>query len=196
VTTRYLLPCPCGRKVPIEPRQAGEVVGCSCGASLEVPRMLEMAVLERAEPAAATQRSSGPWGVRHSLAVVGAAILLGALGLAIFLLTGRPPPPDAGRAELSPQEIRRKTESLPPVETRRVWEHFRITGPDGRTPMEEPMYEDMVARYQERLLRWYLSIGVAVVVALVGLGLIVVPLSLKSGGTVARRGALDPRDGR
>jgi len=142
--------------------------------------MLEMADLERAEPEAAAQRSSGPWGVRHSLAVVGAAILVGAVGLVIFLLTAQPPPPDADRAQMSPQEIRRKAESLTPLESRRVWQHFRITGPDGRTPMEEPMYEDMLARYQERLLRWYLSIGVAVVVALVGLGLIVVPLSMKS----------------
>jgi hypothetical protein len=141
--------------------------------------MLEMAALERAEPEPTPQRSSRPWGVGHSLALLGAAVFLGALGLVIFLLTARPPLPDADKAEMSPQEIRRKTEALTALESRRVWQYLRTTGPDGRTPMEKEMYEDMIARYQERLLRWHLSLGVAVVVAVVGLGLIVVPLSMK-----------------
>jgi hypothetical protein len=128
--------------------------------------------------------------------VVGAVILIGAVGLVVFLLTAEPPPPDVNRAELTPQEIRQWAASLTPLNARRSWQYFRITGPDGRTPVEEPLYEDKVAGYRERLLEWHLSIGVAVVVALVGLGLIVVPLSLKSGGKAARGGAMDPRHGR
>jgi hypothetical protein len=188
VAARYLLPCPCGRKVPVEPSQAGEAVRCDCGASLETPTLLGMTVLERADLEASPQRVSGPWGVRQTLAVVGAVILIGAVGLTVFLLTAAPSPPEFNRIPLTPQEIRQWAASLTPLTARRSWQFFRVSGPDGRTPIEEPIYDKKVARYRDRLLQWHLSIGVAVVVGLVGLGLIVVPLSLKPGGKAAEGG--------
>ena len=48
--TRYLLPCSCGQKIAIEPRQAGQSIRCPCGNSVEAPTMLKMTALEPAEP--------------------------------------------------------------------------------------------------------------------------------------------------
>ena len=49
---KYLLPCSCGRKMPVEPRQAGQSVDCACGESLEIPTMLAMSALEPADSVA------------------------------------------------------------------------------------------------------------------------------------------------
>ncbi len=174
MTRSHLLPCSCGQKVAVQPRQAGEVINCSCGASLQVPTMLEMAALERAQPG--PQRPVRPWGIRESLALLGAVLFVGALGLVIFLLLHQPPPPIPARAEMDPDTIRRQTRALTPLESRRVWQFLRAAGPDGRMSPEEHFYADILGRYRELLLRWWLSMGVAIAIAVAGLGLIVIPL--------------------
>lgn len=176
MATTYLLPCSCGRKVPVEPRHAGEVVRCSCGASLAAPTMLEMAALERAEPEASTRRAAKPWGVRQSLSLLGAAIFLAALAPVVYLLANQPPPLERGKVELSPAAIRRETHALTPLQTWRVWQSCRVKGPDARTPFEEQFYDEILRRYREGLLRWRLSVGVVVLIGVVGLGLVVIPL--------------------
>ena len=47
-TMKYLLPCPCGLSVEIEPGQAGQTVACACGESLTVPTMLQIKALPQA----------------------------------------------------------------------------------------------------------------------------------------------------
>ena len=43
----YRLPCDhCGRAYPVEPRQAGDVITCECGAKLQIPTMLKIKRLE------------------------------------------------------------------------------------------------------------------------------------------------------
>ena len=179
MTTSYLLPCSCGEKVPVEPRQAGEVVRCSCGASLEVPTLLEMAALERAEPEPGARRPSRPWGVRQGLALMGAVIFLGALVLVIFVSRTRPHPPGFDRPEMSPEAIRRQSRALTPFESRRAWQTLRAQGPDGLMPAQEQRYADKLGRYQEELLRWRLSMGVVLVIAVAGVSLAVIPLLRK-----------------
>ena len=177
--TSYLLPCSCGQKVPVDLRQAGEVVECSCGRSLDVPTMLQMAALERAEPDPGMRRSPRPWGVRQSLSLLGAVIFLGALGAAVFLLSIRPSAPVSTKAEMDPEAIRRQTQTLTPLQSRWIWQSLQARGPDGRTPQEEARYDEILGRYREACLRWWLSMGVALTFGVVGLGLVVVPRLMK-----------------
>lgn len=50
--TKYLLPCACGRKLPVEVAQAGEIVRCACGQSVTVPSLRRLRELEHAAPQA------------------------------------------------------------------------------------------------------------------------------------------------
>lgn len=43
---RYLLPCSCGRNLPVEMSQAGQHVVCKCGGLLEVPTLRSLRELE------------------------------------------------------------------------------------------------------------------------------------------------------
>lgn len=179
MTTSYLLPCSCGQKVRVEPRQAGEVVRCSCGASLEAPTMLKMATLEPAQPEPGSRQPPQAWGVRQSLSLVGGVILLVSLGLAGFLFYDKPPPPISARSEMSAEAIRRQSRGLTPLQSRRAWQALRATGPDGRMPAQENVYAGILARHQEELLRWWLSMGVVVIIAVVGAALVVIPILTK-----------------
>lgn len=176
MTTTYLLPCSCGEKVPVEPRQAGEVIKCSCGVALDAPTLLEMAALEKARPNPESRRSPEPWGVRQSLALLGAVILFAALGLTVVLLFNQPLPVEREKAVMSLDAIRRQTLALTPLQSRRVWQSLRATGPDGRMPFQEQIYDEMLGQYRQSLLGWWLSLGVVAVIGVVGLGLVAIPL--------------------
>jgi hypothetical protein len=177
VTTRYLLPCSCGRKVLVEARQAGGVVKCGCGASLEVPTMLEMAALERAEPESAAPRPRMRWGVRQSVALLGLVIFLIALGLGIYQLLTPPEPPPTMTAE----QTRRIVDAFTPVESLQVWRMFRSEGLDEFETSKE-------RDYRRGVLIRRLWMGVVVVVALAGLGLLVTPLLIDRRTAASRRG--------
>lgn len=53
MSQKYLLPCSCGKFVPIETAQAGSDVVCQCGQSLKVPSMLKIKKLRTVEEALA-----------------------------------------------------------------------------------------------------------------------------------------------
>ncbi len=71
---KYLLPCSCGKSVPIEVSQAGQTVHCDCGATLDVPPLRHLRQLPTATEKVAVKppRSWSP-----------AARILFALGLGI-----------------------------------------------------------------------------------------------------------------
>lgn len=85
----YLLPCTCGRKVPVSTRHAGQTVRCACGAELEVPTLRGLGELERAEPAGAAPR--GHWGDRQRVAFAFAVGAVLSLGAAAFMAVRMPP---------------------------------------------------------------------------------------------------------
>ena len=107
MTARYLLPCACGQKVVVEPRQAGGQVRCTCGRSLEVPTMLKMAKLQRAEPWPETQRPTSRWGWHQSIILLGIAILLGTIVASVHLARSRPgrPPVVTGSLQSKGSEL-------------------------------------------------------------------------------------------
>ncbi len=156
--TKYLLPCLCGEKITVEPRQAGQTVECRCGASLEVPTLREMTVLEPAVPEPATAVKTTAWGIHQGMALLGAAIAIAALTLAVVLVCNRPPAPPG---DPSAEFIRRQTQALTPLQVWRVWSSLRRVGLDPRRPRENPVMAEERFRYR-------LWLGAVLVIA--GLG--------------------------
>jgi hypothetical protein len=80
MSKKYLLPCRCGREIPVEAAQAGQRVRCECDAELDVPTMLGLARLQLfVEPAGAAQVPRRGWSIRHRLAFIGGVIFLAGL---------------------------------------------------------------------------------------------------------------------
>ena len=78
---QYLLPCSCGRNLPVEMSQAGQHISCKCGVLLEVPplrSLRELATAIRAEAA-----DSKTWGPAERLSLVSGLTLV-ALSLLVF----------------------------------------------------------------------------------------------------------------
>ncbi|HYW79879.1 MAG TPA: hypothetical protein VE890_09900 [Thermoguttaceae bacterium] len=163
----YLLPCSCGRKLRVEPRQAGEVIACGCGASLTVPTMREMADLEQAEPKSDTREKWKPWGVHQRLILLGVVLVLLSGPPAIYLWGTLPIIP---KRDFDPVAIRRQVDSLSPVHS---WHLFRNLRQQG--PTLEPLPQTAVQA--EKLLRHRIYAGVLTLFACAGIGLIVVALT-------------------
>ena len=171
MNARYLLPCRCGQHVVVEPRQAGQTIVCGCGASLQVPTLLDMTVLDPAPPEPAEPASGPVWGFRDGMRLVGIVLVLTAI---VFLLLLKRP---VSRFEtIDPEQIRMTAERLSPVRTWEIWETMQ-QGLDRRTD-EQHMAD--VQKFHLRQVIW-------ACVALVGLGLIA---ASAAGGM--RRG---PRNG-
>ena len=145
MSSQYLLPCPCGQKLAVEPRQAGETIRCGCGESLDVPTMLEIKALEPLDPNRDTARStSAAWSVRKSMALLGLVICVLAMVLAAGIFRTRPEPPP-GPPE--PAFIRTRAEALTPIDTLRVWQTLRVNGLDPRRPPEDTLHDEALFRY-------------------------------------------------
>ncbi len=172
VTTKYLLPCSCGEKIPVEPRQAGQTISCTCGTSLEVPPMLQIKRLERVEPAPeeAERAAAGRrgWGAFDGLALLGGVILASSIGAGIWLFVIRPQP----RTLAGPDEIREAVNNLPPQALWRNWRWMRATGLDPTPPTQDKNYPLWCRQY-------WLWMSVIAVIGLLGLALTVTMLSLR-----------------
>ena len=79
--TEYLLPCNCGEKTTVVPSQAGQNVTCQCGATLSVPKLREISLLELASSVIA--KKSGKTGADSWNAGLGVAVAT-FLGLALI----------------------------------------------------------------------------------------------------------------
>ena len=71
----YILPCPCGRNLIVQPRQAGETLQCQCGRDSSVPTMGEIRRLQPAEGPAAVATES-KWGSSQRFLVFGISLIL------------------------------------------------------------------------------------------------------------------------
>ncbi len=116
--TIYLLPCSCGRKMPVNPRQAGESITCTCGASLEVPTLLNLRILQRAELPPQPEIHKKAWGAGQRLIFLGVIVILFAIAIGGWLFWIRPTDP---YAYLSQEQIKQSVPALTPIETWRLW---------------------------------------------------------------------------
>ncbi|HEX3725927.1 MAG TPA: hypothetical protein VHV08_06775 [Pirellulales bacterium] len=109
--SEYLLPCSCGRQVPVTPRMAGETIECACGNRLDVPTLRHMRLLIANAPVGATPARE--WTNRHRLAFVWLVLMAIAAGIAAYFSWQIPPEPqirvhavdDLVRASNSPAEV-------------------------------------------------------------------------------------------
>ncbi len=168
VKAGYLLPCSCGAKIVVEPRQAGQTVHCACGKSLTVPTMLEMAKLERAEAVEDRAQGKNPpdWGVPQILIVLGIVGLLVAGAFAAIAVHLRPPP---RICDLNPEtvqrEIQREVERWPAVKVVLEYWNMKKQGLGRGILAAEDIYNRNLAIYH---LWW----GIAAAVGLLGVGLL------------------------
>ena len=77
----YLLPCSCGKTVPVEVRQAGGRVTCSCGTQLEVPALRQLRQLPQ-QQAVGQPRSASSWGTRQGWVAVSLIVVAFLVALA------------------------------------------------------------------------------------------------------------------
>ncbi|NLY02209.1 MAG: hypothetical protein GXY83_39495 [Rhodopirellula sp.] len=148
---RYLLPCSCGREITVETGQAGQTIRCSCGAEQEVPTLMRMSSLRRAEQAA-TAPPSRRWGLRQRLLLVGALIALPALALAAYLFWRLPT-----REQVVPTQA--PLDELTVGQTWQIWQDLR-TGIERRPFPAEAFYERLA-----QTNRQWLAVALSVFVA-------------------------------
>ena len=161
---QYLLPCQCGRKIPVDTTKAGRTLKCECGAQLEVPTL---GGLKKLEPVTQAKRahSAANWGPRQRVLLVGILICVTGLGIAGFFWHHRPlPPPHELRIEQIPQYV----QSLSLMQTIKLWEALERGLP------EELGREDQA--YQKARQAYIRRTGVALFIAAGGVLVMVIPL--------------------
>lgn len=117
---QYLLPCPaCQEKLPVETRQAGTSVRCSCGAQLQVPALRQLHSLQRVETEA-EQKPPREWGPRQGLMLLGLTVLVAAGSAAGYCAAIRPVDERLGLEELI-RSHHQAIDKMPIDATWRVW---------------------------------------------------------------------------
>jgi hypothetical protein len=162
LATAYLLPCPCGRKIAIEPRQAGETIGCVCGASITAPTMREIRALPPADRMEGENKGSAAWGVPQGLILLGSCILVLVAGWTAFMVLARPRPPVPFVTELRVADI----EAASPGRTLQIFRQHLRPGLDPEKSGADRFYD------RERIYFWSWA-GITAVVGLIGAGLVV-----------------------
>lgn len=165
---QYLLPCSCGRKIPVETRQAGGSISCECGASLEVPRLLEVKKLERAATQGGITKNKPVWGIAQGMILSGIVILI---VIAVFsvleLRYGQGNPYDS----LTPEQMHAAFAKMKPIDTWETWRYFQIHGYNPQKDNTERFFEGLYA--QRQLILTFLTIAGAGGVALLVAGILI-----------------------
>jgi hypothetical protein len=157
---RYLLPCACGNQIPVEPKDAGLTVTCSCGAQLKVPNTRGMAALPRVSTGdeAVENSSAAGWGLKNQLLTAGLMSSVFGAGLLAFAFLTNPSDP-------SRELARREFQNIPLAQLESLWQQYSTKGLE---PLESPQmiaYEQL--RDEKNRMRW-----IGGVVAVAGLGLL------------------------
>lgn len=143
---KYLLPCSCGRQIPIEVTQAGQRLTCECGLVVDAPTMQGIRQLRPAEVQQAAAPTRRFWGLRQQLVLLGAAVTLVAATCAAYRHWARPRLIDVDR--------------LTVAQSWAVWQSFRL-GVSPRSRSYEQFLSDLKAHR-----RW---MGVIAAIGAIGL---------------------------
>lgn len=164
MSVRYLVPCNCGRKHPVEATQAGQTLQCPCGQAVPVPTMQQLRALEQEshpEPLKGPPQTS----LAQRLMLIGGVVLLAGAGLSAAVYWTRP--------QWLPYEL------LSPVESLAVW----------RLYTREPHIQLSPAEKEFRTLCRRNSRWLAVTLALTAIGAVTFATGLLVAG---RRGRSRP----
>ncbi len=175
MVTKYLLPCTCGKKIPVESRQAGEEFLCDCGQRLTAPTMLSMRKLEPVPAETVDSGGMKPWGARQRVVLVGCIVFSAFAAWTGVLFLGRPVPP---APEMDRETIAEQVERFTPALAWRAYHIQRAVGLDRSAT-------DRATAYEEQAVQYYTWLTAAACGALVGLGLMVIPVLMR-GPTATR----------
>jgi hypothetical protein len=170
----YLLPCDCGRKIPVEAPQAGEIVTCACGASIEVPTLMGLRALEQVEAPPQPAIIKTTWGAGHRLIFLGALVILAAVVLGVWLFYIRPMDPFAN---ITPEQMKEKSQILSPLQSLHLWDMLDRAGLNPRKRGTEVVFEGQ--QTQHRIYWWLLGIVSGTGLVLVAAGIVVVYIKTK-----------------
>lgn len=162
----YLLPCKCGRRLPVTAAQAGDQLECECGERLEVPTLRHLASLERVEEAPPAREKS--WGLRQALVFLGMAIVLLAAAGLVALQIAKPQP-------IHEPILRTAVENMTPAELWKTWAVLE----QGIHRQLFPGEVAMLQQNQIQIRAWAIWQVAALVLAAIGGLLIVLGFSLR-----------------
>ncbi len=151
MATKYLLPCECGKSVPVDVGQSGLTISCDCGASLQVPTLQGLKRLPLAEIDAPAPKPS--WGRRQGRTLLGA--LIAVIGFAAAVTQSQAP-------KLGWPEV----PEMPPKVALDTWNSFKEHGLSAGLGDFERYREDIIRRRrltteQKAWIVIYALIGVA-----------------------------------
>jgi hypothetical protein len=155
---KYLLPCRCGQQIVVEPREAGRTASCRCGASLQIPTMLEMTALEITPEAVSKPPRKAAWAWPQAMKLAGTLVALVGIGIVVSFYLGRPRiNPNA------PEILRHSASQLSPSRAWIAWEDWQQAGVGSADP-----------RQLQQITDYHVRQGVAGCVALAGLALVAI----------------------
>ena len=163
--TTYLLPCCCGRTIPVEPRQAGEAIQCACGKPVQVPTLLEMTTLERSEPVVPAAPPSVGWGWPQRLVFLGIVMAVASCVAVILVVQKRPSAPTEG---VTPEFVLSQVQRLSPAATIKFFRRTLETGLDAKKFPPEQAYAEAMDRYWSWLIILAITGGVGATLIALG----------------------------
>ena len=161
---QYLLPCQCGRKIPVDSTKAGQFITCECGVQLEIPTL---GGLRKLQPVVQENRPVArvKWAARQQVLLLGIIICIVGLGIAGLFAIGRPlPPPHEQRIEVFPKYV----EGMSLMQTIQLWSKLERGLPDG-LGLEDQRYQTLRQAYLRRSTVALVIAGVGVVIMLISL---------------------------
>jgi len=180
VDERYLLPCPCGRHVPVTRRQAGQTVRCACGESLEVPTLLRLTSLPTAAEPAPAAPSGATWGLRHRLWLLGTVIFVLAVVPIVVLVLCFPSPPQ--KVIPPPEQIREESQAFSATDAWVVWRRLERSDVNALFVRDQLGFKEAVLTYDELSFKYQLSIAVLALFCGLGVALVIVGSLKKPAG--------------
>jgi hypothetical protein len=160
VRDKYLLPCSCGKKIPVETTMAGQSIQCSCGRTLDVPKLQGIRRLERfVETSDTPRKTSSRAGRALGIVLIGLIILAAGATHVWWTHSWRPVLPEL---------------NLAPWEMWLIWQRDLRQGVRYPEYVESPYMQDM------KVYRMYLTFGYVIM----GLGIV----TIASGAVVALTG--------
>ncbi|TWT85744.1 hypothetical protein Pla123a_05510 [Posidoniimonas polymericola] len=163
----HLLPCACGKSIPVEVSQAGDRVTCECGAQVEVPPLRQLRELPVQEDAAApVTRPKSDWAVHQGVLTAGMLIALTLAGIGLWRWAHEPPMPKGFDAEATGQRVDNFVDQMTPGQAYGQWV-TSYSQSRGLEVMQSDQEEALIAYIGHlRQLRWALLTGAAVVAVL------------------------------
>jgi hypothetical protein len=163
--SQFLLPCVCGQRLTVGANQAGELIHCRCGQTVEVPTLRELNRLERVADRSAPPAAA--WSKRQGLILLGAVVAVLSLGALVWLELHRPP---------SQESVLRQIKT--PVDRFSIaqsWDYWNVITPGIGRPVPARIAAFLDQNQQERTS--WLEFVVATL-ALAGLGLLLLIIGL------------------